>query len=83
VSDERLVIVPIPALVAILLHHERQKGAPLSEKEVLDIRDRAACMTMPYSVAAQMAEKRGYDDIRPEHAWEDWNAVRPSLSVEP
>lgn len=73
------MIVAIPALVAILLNHEKQKGSPLTEQEVLDIRDKAVCMTMPPDVAAEVAEKRGYDDISLDHPWEGWQAIRPSL----
>ncbi|WP_231420519.1 hypothetical protein [Sphingomonas sp. Leaf205] len=79
VTDERLVIVPIPALVAILLHSAKEKGSPLTESEVLAIRDQATCITMSYSMAADMVEKRGYDDVRPENVWEDWSAIYPSL----
>lgn len=80
-TDEILVSVPIPALVAILLHSAKAKGSPLTESEVLAIRDQAVCITMRYSMAADMAEKRGYDDIRPENVWEDWNAIYPSLGL--
>jgi hypothetical protein len=82
VADERLIIVAVPPLVSTLLHRESQKGAPLNEKEVLAIRDSAACVTVPYGVATKMAEQRGYADIRLEHAWEDWNAIRPILKVQ-
>jgi hypothetical protein len=82
-TDENLVIVAIPALVAILLHHEKQKGAPLDREEVLAIRDKAACMAMPRHAAAAIAEKRGYQDIGLETAWDDWIAIRPSLGSEP
>ena len=43
---ERLVPTPIPALVAILLNKEREKGSPLTEDEVLEIRDNAVCMML-------------------------------------
>lgn len=78
-SDEPLVAFPMPALVAVLLHHEREKGEPLTQEEVESIRDNAVCMTMPKSVAAKMAEQRGYDDIDPENCWEEWQAVREEL----
>ena len=78
-TDEKLVLAAIPSLVSILLRHEKEKGAPLDEQEVLAIRDKATCVALPVNVAAQMAKTRGYDDIRLEHAWEDWCAVRPSL----
>ena len=79
VTDEKTILVAIPSLVSILLRHEQEKGAQLDEKEVLAIRDKAMCVALPVNVAAQMAETRGYDDIRVEHAWEDWCAIRPSL----
>ena len=82
VSDERLVLVPIPALVAILLHVERTKGTALTEPEVLALRDGCVCVTMRYDMAEKMEQERGYRDIRPENAWEDWVAVRPSLGLD-
>jgi hypothetical protein len=78
-AEDPVVIVPIPALVAILLNVETTNGKPLTEAEVLAIRDSAVCMTMPYSAAAAIVAKCGYDDVRPENVWEDWQAVRPSL----
>ncbi|WP_265001360.1 hypothetical protein ACM0P6_11930 [Komagataeibacter sucrofermentans] len=36
-------------------------------------------MTVPYSVAHLASERRGYDDISLENAWEDWCQVRPGL----
>lgn len=81
--EERLLIVPVPSLVSTLLSHEKQKGSPLTEQEVLEIADKAECIAMPRYAAAEVAEKRGYDDIRPEHAWEDWQAIRPSLISQP
>ena len=80
-SDDRLVLVPIPSLVAILLHTERTMGEPLTEAQVLALRDNCVCMTMSYGMAAKLEEDRGYPDIRPENAWEDWIAVRPSLGL--
>ena len=80
-SDDRLVLVPIPALVAILLHTEREKGSPLTEQEVLILRDKCVCMTMGCDMAERMEQERGYRDIRPENVWEDWVAVRPSLGL--
>ncbi len=78
-TDESLLPVFIPPLVAILLAAERKKGTPLIEDEVLAIRDGGVCMMMRQSIAVQMAEKRGYDDINPESVWEDWQRVRESL----
>ncbi|HZG43207.1 MAG TPA: hypothetical protein VEY93_09605 [Longimicrobium sp.] len=78
-SDDTLISVYIPPLVFLLAHHERAKGAPLTRDEVLAIRDDGVCMMLRRSAAMQMAAQRGYDDIDPEFAWEDWQAVRDTL----
>lgn len=81
-TDERLVMIAIPALVTVLLDRERAKGSPLTQEEVLSLRDDAECVAVPPDVAAHMAEQRGYDDIRLEKAWEDWLVIRPSLGLD-
>jgi len=78
-ADEPLVITPMPPLVVLLAHHEKQKGAPLTEAEVLSIRDRAVCIALPRSDARQMAEKRGYEDVSLENVWQEWNAIRKQV----
>lgn len=80
-SDEDLVSVPIPALVAILLDLERTKNGPLTEAEVLAVRDNAVSIALPRDVAADIAEERGYDDIDQDDVWAAWNAIRPTLDV--
>ena len=80
-TDDGLLIVAVPSLVSILLSCEREKGSPLTEQEVWAIRDGAESIAMPRDVAAAVAEKRGYDDIDPENAWDDWNAIRPTLNI--
>lgn len=78
--EEQLVPTPIPALVAILLSKEKEKGSPLTEKEVLDIRDNAVCIMMPISVREKMEESRGYPDLNPEYVWELWQEARIELN---
>jgi hypothetical protein len=78
-SDEELIPVPVPALVAVLLNKENGKGSPLTEQEVLEIRDNAACIMMPASVVSKMAESRGYPDLDPEYVWEQWQQARLEL----
>jgi hypothetical protein len=80
--EEELIPVPVPALVAVLLNKENEKGSPLTEAEVLEIRDSAACIMMPISVASKMEESRGYTDISPEYAWEHWQQARKELIKE-
>ncbi len=80
-AEDHLVMMPMPALVAVLLNRERQKGAPLTEAEVFEIRETAECVMVPHDIVSYISHERGYEDIRPEHAWEDWNAVRPGLGL--
>jgi hypothetical protein len=78
-QGKNLLIVPVPSLVATLLRTEQDKGSPLTETEVLSIRDNCPSIVMPVDVAAKVAEGRGYDDIDLDKAWEAWQAIRPSL----
>src|SRR5271154_4566556 len=77
-----LCLVIIPALVAILLNAENEKGSPLTEAEVIALRDKAECIAMPASVAAEVESKRGYPDIGAEAAWVEWQRVRIELGQE-
>ncbi len=80
-QNERLHIVPVPSLVATLLHAEQDKGVPLTEAEVLGIRDKCPSVAMTDEVLSKVVARRGYDDINPENAWEEWQAIRPSLTT--
>jgi hypothetical protein len=55
---------------------ERSKGAPLSEKEVRDIVDDSSAVAMSPADALSLERSRGYADIEPELAWEQWQLVR-------
>jgi hypothetical protein len=74
--DVPLAPTPIPPLVQLLSLMERKKGAPLTEEEVLEIRDKAVCMMLPPWAVQKMAESRGYLDIDPDFVWEQWQEVR-------
>jgi hypothetical protein len=78
-NEEPLILVPIPPLAAILFKRETDKGSPLTQSEVEEIRDNCVCMTMRASVARKMAESRGYEDINLENAWNDWQSIRTKL----
>jgi hypothetical protein len=78
-ADELLVQVFVPALVAVLQQAEADKGEPLSEEEVIEIRDNAVCITVRHSQAQAMESKRGYPDLDPENIWAEWQAVRSEL----
>jgi hypothetical protein len=75
-DEHELLIVHVPALVAVLLDHEKRKGQPLSLPEVLEIRDGAEAIAMPAFARDRVAEERGYDDIDPENVWNEWQAIR-------
>lgn len=81
-EEPQLIPVFIPALVTLLIHAERLKGSPLTEPEILAIRDNGVCMMMRVEDAQALAEKRGYDDIHPYHAWEHWQEVRAQIATE-
>jgi hypothetical protein len=75
-----LIIYPVPSLVAILLNRERAKGSPLTEEEVIQIRDNCEAIAVPPDVARKMDESRGYCDIDPENCWEEWQQARKDLT---
>lgn len=79
--EEQVVPVPIPALVAILLRAEKLKGTALTEDEVVRIRDDAVCMTMTLEMKWKLEEQRGYPDIDPEDAWNQWQVARVELNA--
>jgi hypothetical protein len=82
-ESEPVVIVPIPPLVTLLLHLQKEKGSSLTESEVLEARDKAICMTMRVSHRDHLAAKRGYADLSLENVWDEWKAFlaeNPSAS---
>jgi Domain of unknown function (DUF4261) len=71
-----VVPVIIPSLVAQLMAAEREKGRPLSQREVEALTANATAMTMHPEAAIALERSRGYADIEPELAWEQWQIVR-------
>ncbi|HWA49893.1 MAG TPA: hypothetical protein VG742_16595 [Dongiaceae bacterium] len=80
-SSERLIITCIPSLVSILLGREEEKGSPLTEQEVLNIRNQAVAVALPVEAAANVVKERGYRDIDPDHCWEEWQRYRLNLDM--
>lgn len=68
-----------PALIAILLNRENAKGEPLTEQEVIEIRDSSVAIMVPRSMERALAASRGYDDIDPENVWAEWQRRRVDL----
>jgi hypothetical protein len=77
-SDQILVF--IPALAPLLARAEQLKGAPLTEAEVLRIRDAANCIRMAPEHARNIEEQRGYADLDPDNAWLEWQHLRLRLA---
>jgi hypothetical protein len=75
-ESEDFVITCVPSLVAALLRREMDKGSPLTEEDVVAIRDGCVAITMPRHAVAKVAEARGYADIDPERCWDEWQRVR-------
>lgn len=82
-DDPELQPVFVPALAAVLIAAEDKKGQPLTNDEVLSIRNKATCIMMTYADAAKLAESRGYEDINPENCWYDWQMLRRELDRKP
>jgi hypothetical protein len=78
-DSDKLVIYPIPSLVSTLLNRERAKGSPLTEAEVIEIRDSCPSVAVPIDVVPKIDAGRGYKDIDPERCWEQWQEARKSL----
>jgi hypothetical protein len=78
-DKDRLCLVFIPALVTLLYKAESTLGEPLTEGQVLAIRDGASCVALPYDMARAGEESRGYPDIVAEDAWNEWQRVRQEL----
>ena len=66
--------------MSLLLRHEQDKRSPLTEREVLSIRDNASVVMVPRSGIAPIFKRRGHDDIAPEHCWEQWQEVRKQFA---
>jgi hypothetical protein len=65
-----LVVVFMPSLVALLAGAERIKGDPLTEGQVLRIRDAAQAVVTSPGPAAAVEQERGYADVDPADPWE-------------
>jgi hypothetical protein len=75
-SMGELVPVFVPALRPILAALEGQAGKPLTKPQVEAARDEGVCVAMEPRDAQQLERSRGYADLDPELAWEQWKLVR-------
>lgn len=75
---DELVPVYVPSLYEILLAAEKKKGSPLTEDEVVNLRDTATVVMMRRAVAESTAKARKIKDLDSAHAWEEWLKRRSS-----
>lgn len=74
-----LSIVFMPSLAALLEYAEQLKRIPLSEEEVVRIRDQAVVVATKADVAAAVVEQRGYPDVDAADPWRSWQAMRKGV----
>ena len=74
-----LAISFMPALVVLLGAVEEQKGKPLTKKQVEAVVSNACCMTVGHEEARAVERARGYADLDPELAWEQWQLARRTV----
>ena len=65
-----------PSLVTQLMSAEKREGRPLTQEEVESIRDRSPAIQIEVPDLRALESDRGFRDIHPEHAWDEWRAFR-------
>jgi hypothetical protein len=76
VQATRLVPTLIPSLVSVLTAAERSSGRRLTRREVEEIVANSPAIAMEPRDALTLERSRGYADIEPDLAWEQWQIVR-------
>jgi hypothetical protein len=79
-GTENLVLFSMPSLLWVLNHHEKLKGGPLTEIDVNRIASHRRWVGIPIDNAPRIEAFRGYQDIDPDHCWEEWQAARSHLA---
>ena len=79
ISAVELVPTIMPSLVALLLATERSEGRRLTQHEVEKLVSNSTSIAMKPSDVRALERSRGYADIEPELAWEQWQIVRNTL----
>ncbi|HET6251351.1 MAG TPA: hypothetical protein VFE47_26945 [Tepidisphaeraceae bacterium] len=79
-NESPLVPTFIPPLALMLGRAEQLKGNPLTEAEVIRIRDDAPCIAMEPDVAKELAATRDFRDVNPENCWGDWHRLRTQIT---
>ena len=79
-KEKDLIPVFMPPLATMLARAEKVKDAPLTETEVIRIRDQSPCIMMEPKDAEKLVETRGYRDVEPENCWADWHRLRVEMT---
>lgn len=66
----------MPSLAALLDGAEQIKGGPLTEDEVLQIRDGAMVTVAPADVVRAMEAERGYAEVDRRDPFRSWQSLR-------
>ncbi|WP_417763665.1 hypothetical protein [Shewanella sp.] len=75
-SQEPMVDVFVPALVALLTQAEALVGRDLTENEVNNIRDKATKVSQPQALIPALLQQRGYHDLYAPEAWQQWQRYK-------
>jgi len=75
----KLALTFIPSLSVVLTAAEQAKGSPLGQAEVEQIVAEGSVVAMEHRDTQALERSRGYADIEPELAWEQWQIVRRAL----
>ena len=75
----KLALTFIPSLSVVLTAAEQAKGSPLGQAEVEQIVAEGSVVAMEHRDTQALERSRGYADIEPELAWEQWQIVRGAL----
>jgi hypothetical protein len=82
-SDEPTVKVYLNPLMTLLAGKERQKGSPLTEAEVLAVRDSAVFVQMTKAQAQKFYESLDSQvpvyRMDPDRIWEEWQEIRDKV----
>lgn len=76
IEPTQLALTMIPSLAAVLMAAESSAGRPLKRAEVEQIVANSATVALEPRDARALERSRGYADIEPELAWEQWQIVR-------
>lgn len=79
-ENEPMVKVYLNPLLMMLVAAEKNKGSPLTEQEVLAVRDSTASIDMPASKAAvfysSLDARVPVPRLDPDRLWVEWQEIR-------